>query len=245
MGKGIHATVRRGWTGLPFGPRRWFVVTTVAACIVTWAASAQPPQPKLEQQAQITPEEQPSQQPEPQLQQPPVQPPEQQEELLKAERKNVLPRLLRKIKKIRVERAEVNRQLADLRQQQEQRDEALRQQETQRKEVLRRQEELRNQAARLEEQLKAAIKQAGAESKSLRGELDRLHTDLQRMGQIIGQLEREKMEADKSVKTEVQQLGEQVNGLRKDLRQTQGTMNVLLSQTGKSTVGSAGYSWAW
>jgi len=45
--------------------------------------------------------------------------------------------------------------------------------------------------------------------------------------------------------SEVQRLRDQVANLRGNLMQVQGTLNVMLAQSGRSTVGSAGYAWGW
>ena len=65
------------------------------------------------------------------------------------------------------------------------------------------------------------------------------------MGQTIGRLERERLDAQAALKGRVQQLEGQVSALGKDLALVQGSLNMLLSQMGRSTVGSAGYPWGW
>ena len=110
---------------------------------------------------------------------------------------------------------------------------------------MRQQEELRNQIRSLEERLKVATEHAGTGTEAFRRELDGLRTDLLRMGQAIERLERERLDAQAALKGQVQQLEGQVSELGKDLSLVQGSLNMLLSQMGRSTVGSAGYPWGW
>jgi DNA repair exonuclease SbcCD ATPase subunit len=114
-----------------------------------------------------------------------------------------------------------------------------------RAESLRQQEELRSQIRSLEERLKVATERAGTGTEAFRTELDGLHMDLQRMGHTIGQLERERLDAQAALMGHVQQLDRQVSELGKDLALVQGSLNMLLSQMGRSTVGSAGSPWGW
>jgi chromosome segregation ATPase len=113
-----------------------------------------------------------------------------------------------------------------------------------RAESMRQQEELRNQMRGLEEQLKIATERGGT-GMAFRRELDGLCTDVRRMGQTIGRLERERLDAQAALQGQVQQLEGQVSALGKDLALVQGSLNMLLSQMGRSTVGSAGYPWGW
>ena len=112
-------------------------------------------------------------------------------------------------------------------------------------ESMRQQEELRNQIRGLEERRKVATEHAGTGTEAFRKELDGLRTDLLRMGQAIGRLERERLDAQAALKSQVQQLDRQVSELGKDLALVQGSLNMLLSQMGRSTVGSAGCPWGW
>lgn len=114
-----------------------------------------------------------------------------------------------------------------------------------RTESLRQQEELRNQMRSTEERLKVATERTGTGTEAFRKEFDSLRADLQRMGQTIGRLEREKLDAQAALKGRVWQLESQVSELGKDLTLVQGSLNMLLSQMGRSTVGSAGYPWGW
>ena len=112
-------------------------------------------------------------------------------------------------------------------------------------ELTRQQEELRNQIRSMDEQLRAAAKEAGTGAQAFRKEMDRLRTSVQRMGQTLGRIERERADAQTGLKNEVQELRGQLSRLREDLALVQGSLNMLLSQMGRSTVGSAGYIWAW
>lgn len=112
-------------------------------------------------------------------------------------------------------------------------------------ESMRQQEELRNQMRGLEERLKVATERTGTGTEASRRELDGLRADLQRMGQTIGRLERERLDAQVALKGKMQQLESQMSELGKDLSLVQGSLNMLLSQMGRSTVGSAGSPWGW
>jgi hypothetical protein len=79
----------------------------------------------------------------------------------------------------------------------------------------------------------------------LRQEVDRLRTDLQRMGQTVGRVEQERLNAQVGLQNEVQRLRDQVSNLRGNLMQMQGVVSAMLAQSGRSTVGSAGYTWGW
>jgi len=114
-----------------------------------------------------------------------------------------------------------------------------------RTESMRQQEELRNQMRRLEDRLRIATERAGAGTEAFRKELDSLRLDLQRMGQTIGRIERERLDAQISLRNQMQQLEGQVSELRKDVALVQGSLNMMLSQMGRSTVGSAGCTWGW
>jgi chromosome segregation ATPase len=114
-----------------------------------------------------------------------------------------------------------------------------------RAESLRQQEELRNEMRSLEERLKAATERTGTGTETFRKEFDSLRADLQRMSQTIGRLERERLDTQAVLQSRVRQLETQVSELRKDLALVQGTLNMMLSQMGRSTVGSAGYPWGW
>ena len=114
-----------------------------------------------------------------------------------------------------------------------------------RAESMRQQEELRNQMRGLEERLKVATERAGIGTAAYRQELDGLRMDLLRMGLTIGRLEREKLDAQAALRGRVQQLEGQVSELGKDLALVQGSLNMMLSQMGRSTVGSAGCPWGW
>jgi hypothetical protein len=114
-----------------------------------------------------------------------------------------------------------------------------------RAESMRQQEELRNQMRGLEERLKVATERAGVGTAAYRQELDGLRMDLLRMGLTIGRLEREKLDAQAALRGRVQQLEGQVSELGKDLALVQGSLNMMLSQMGRSTVGSAGCPWGW
>jgi chromosome segregation ATPase len=108
----------------------------------------------------------------------------------------------------------------------------------------RQQEEIRNQVRGLDERLKAAERTI-TEAESLRRELNGLRLDVQRLGQTMARLERERLDAQASLQVRVRQLDSQVCELRKDVATVQGSLNMMLSQMGRSTVGTAGCTWGW
>ncbi|HSV99577.1 MAG TPA: hypothetical protein VLI39_05350 [Sedimentisphaerales bacterium] len=141
--------------------------------------------------------------------------------------------------------AESQHQIHALRQELDRR--AVEQQELaqQRNELLRQQEELRNHARRMEEQLNVLRERAGNEAAGHGRALDELRNDLQRMGQVLGRVERERADVQTDLKNEVQKLRQQVSELRNELTRTQGVVNMMLNQCDRSTVGSAGRTWGW
>jgi chromosome segregation ATPase len=107
------------------------------------------------------------------------------------------------------------------------------------------QEELRTQIGRMDERMGALKEHCGATSEKLRREVEQLHTDLQRMGRSIGRMEQERLETESGLKQQVEQLGQCTQQLREELARTQGALQMLLAEANRSTVGSAGLSWAW
>jgi chromosome segregation ATPase len=93
--------------------------------------------------------------------------------------------------------------------------------------------------------LRALKEHFGATSEAVSRKVDELCTDLQRLGQTIGRLERERLDAQKTLKNEVNQLRQGTQQLSEELARTQGALQMLLAEANQSTVGSAGLSWAW
>jgi hypothetical protein len=79
----------------------------------------------------------------------------------------------------------------------------------------------------------------------LHWEIGRLRMDVQRMGETIGRVERDGFDAQIGLQNEVDRLRDQIGGLRGHLMQVQGALGTMLAQSGRSTVGSAGYTWGW
>jgi chromosome segregation ATPase len=129
-------------------------------------------------------------------------------------------------------------------------EESARSAEQQRREQLRselaqQQENLRREIQSLNEQLRTATERATVGTGALRQEVDRLRTDLQRMGQTVGRIERERLDAQVALEDNVQQLRDHIGDLRGNQMQMQGVLSAMLAQSGRSTVGSAGYTWGW
>jgi chromosome segregation ATPase len=114
-----------------------------------------------------------------------------------------------------------------------------------RREVARQQEDLRRELQSMNEQLKAATERATVGTGALRQEVDRLRTDLQRMGHAVGRIEQERMDAQIDLRNDVQLLRDQVGDLRGHVMRMEGVVGAMLAQSGRSTVGSAGYTWGW
>ena len=98
----------------------------------------------------------------------------------------------------------------------------------QRTEFARQQEELRDQVRRMEEQLKALRERAGTEAVTYGQTIEQLRSELQRMGQTLGRVEKERLDAETGLKTEVQRLRQRVYELRNDLIKMQGAVDMLL-----------------
>jgi len=97
----------------------------------------------------------------------------------------------------------------------------------------------------LEEQLNVLRERAGTETAGYGRNLEQLRVELQRMGQTVGRIEQERLSSYSGVTTNVDQLRQQVCDLRADVLRMQGTVDALLGQAGRSTVGSGGYTWGW
>jgi len=109
----------------------------------------------------------------------------------------------------------------------------------------RQQEELRAHVGEMTEQRRVLAERMEARLEESDRNMDRVRVDLQRMGQTVGRIEDERIEAERSLRMEVGELGNQVQGIREDQLRMQGALNMLLSQCDRSTVGSAGYNWGW
>mgnify|MGYP001133345261 CR=1 FL=1 len=107
------------------------------------------------------------------------------------------------------------------------------------------QQELCAQIRAMDERMSALKQHCGATSEKLRRQVEQLCTDLQRMGQSVGRMEQERLETESGLKKQVEQLGQCTQQLREELARTQGALQMLLAEANRSTVGSAGLSWAW
>jgi chromosome segregation ATPase len=114
-----------------------------------------------------------------------------------------------------------------------------------RSELTQQREELHGEIRSLNEQLKAAVTQAATGAATSQQQWKRLRADVQRMEQTLGQIERERLNTQTGLSTEVQELREQVADLRGNVMRVQGVLSTMLAQSGRSTVGSAGYTWGW
>ena len=111
--------------------------------------------------------------------------------------------------------------------------------ENQQTQQLRQQEDLRAQLRSLQQQLTALTQQAGPERDAAARRFDRLDADVQYMRQTIERIERERLDLQDNLRTEVQALREQLGYLRGNVMQMQGALSAMMAQIGRSTVGSA------
>ena len=117
--------------------------------------------------------------------------------------------------------------------------------EARQNEQMRQQEDLRNQLRQVQEQLAVLTRRAGPERKAVGRQFDRLTAEVQQLRETAEQAERDRLDVQADLRTEVQQLREQLGNLRGNVMQMQGALGVILSQAGRSTVGNAGYVWGW
>ena len=111
-------------------------------------------------------------------------------------------------------------------------------QQSQLEETRRQQETLQAKVRDVEKQLGTVTERVEAEARSRDQQLDGLRKDLRRMGGTVGQLEQGRLKAEGELKADAQRLHE-------ELGQVRGTLTRLLTQSDRSTVGSAGYTWGW
>jgi chromosome segregation ATPase len=95
----------------------------------------------------------------------------------------------------------------------------------------------RGEVRRAGEQMKALAAQADTTRESVSREISVVRTDLQRMGQTLGRIEQERLKAQTSLTTSVEELQGQV----RQLSQIQHELDLALLQAHRSTVGSAAY----
>jgi chromosome segregation ATPase len=115
----------------------------------------------------------------------------------------------------------------------------------QNEDILRRQQELGARVAELEGQLKAAERRGGNEVTALRDELGRIHADLGQVQQRLGQIDSGKPQPTDDLRGQISSLRDQVRQLQEDVTKMRAVVDAMPSQTGRSTVGSAGYAWGW
>jgi chromosome segregation ATPase len=111
-------------------------------------------------------------------------------------------------------------------------------QQSQSEEIRRQQELLQAKVRDVEKQLGAVKEQTNTDAKIHGQQLDGVRKDLQRMGRTVGELEQGRLKAEADLKADVQ-------NLRGELGQVRGTLHRLLTESDRSTVGSAGYTWGW
>jgi hypothetical protein len=97
----------------------------------------------------------------------------------------------------------------------------------------------------MEEQLSALRERAGTEAAGYGRTIEELRNELQRMGQTLGRVERERLDTQTGLQNDVQRLRQRMFEMRNDLIRMQGAIDTLLTEFGRSTVGSAGYVWGW
>ena len=111
--------------------------------------------------------------------------------------------------------------------------------ENQQTQQLRQQEDLRAQLRSLQQQLTALTQQAGPERDAAARRFDRLDADVQYLRQTIERIERERLDLQDNLRTDVQALREQLGYLRGNVMQMQGALSAMMAQIGRNTVGSA------
>jgi DNA repair exonuclease SbcCD ATPase subunit len=102
-------------------------------------------------------------------------------------------------------------------------------------------EQLHRSVADLRELVHAVQRQMG----QTREELSQIRANLTQMQQKLEVLEPMRLEAQSALRAQIEDLRNEVRDLQKGLVQTQALVNSMLCQTGRSTVGSAGYAWGW
>ena len=117
--------------------------------------------------------------------------------------------------------------------------------QTQSEGVLQQQRGLGVRVNELEQQLRAAERRGGNEVTALRDELGRIRADLTQVQQRLGQIESGEPQPPDDLRGQVNRLQDQVRQLQEDEKKMRAVVDGMLSQTSRSTVGSAGYTWGW
>jgi hypothetical protein len=97
----------------------------------------------------------------------------------------------------------------------------------------------------LEQELKASNERDRPRAESPGDESRRECTPPKQAQRTLASVECDKLMRQNGLATDVGELRTRMDTLQQDLTQTHALLNLMLSQTGRSTVGSAGYAWGW
>jgi len=111
--------------------------------------------------------------------------------------------------------------------------------------LLRQMEMLRDRTNHLEQALDVSNKRHGAQADGSRNAVRDVRATLEQMQERMARLEREGLERQEICAAEMKGLCSRVDSLQEELTQTHALLDSVLCQTGRSTVGSAGYAWGW
>ena len=111
--------------------------------------------------------------------------------------------------------------------------------------LLRQMEMLRDRTNHLEQALDASNERQRAQAEGTKSAVRDVRATIERMQEGMARLERERLERQEVCAVEMKGLCTRVDKLQEELTQTHALLDSVLSQTGRSTVGSAGYSWGW
>jgi hypothetical protein len=113
-------------------------------------------------------------------------------------------------------------------------------------EVLQQINTLRRRMNRLEQEWKVSSERDGPRAESVGEEPRRQRTPPEQTQRLLSpQVERDRPPRQGALAADVDELRACVGVLQEQLTQTQAAVNAMLSQSGRSTVGSAGYTWGW
>ena len=146
---------------------------------------------------------------------------------------------------LRAEMQRLKQQVQSAREALEQRQAQDRAAGAERSELLRQMEMLRDRTNRLEQELGASNERNRALAEGSKNAMRDARAIIEQMQQGMARLERERLERQEVCEAEMKGLCSRVDKLQGELTQTHALLNSMLSQTGRSAVGSAGYAWGW
>jgi hypothetical protein len=137
----------------------------------------------------------------------------------------------------------MQQQNEEIRRQQEQLQKQQQELEKQQREFERQQTEFRTQFQQLQQLYRTAGERGGQSATALREQTRQLQAAVMQIRQRLTQLPSAEDEEDLADTLDDLQI--QVDALQNDMVQTHALVNAMLSQSGRSTVGSAGFTWGW